>query len=196
MGRIKTDNNHTRKEVIITSAAALFKEKGFKAASMRELADVVGVEAASLYNHIHSKSELLHIICFEVANRYMHTMDEIEAEATNSIQKIEKLLRFLITGMVLHYDEVYVSDREWKHLSEPYLSNFQSQRRTFRKRFAAIIEQGIAKKEIKKIDAPTAVLILLHAVSGIESWHRSKVKINGNELEENMITILVAGLKK
>jgi len=196
MGRIKTDNNHTRKEVIITSAAALFKEKGFKAASMRELADVVGVEAASLYNHIHSKSELLHIICFEVANRYMQTMDEIEAEPTNSIQKIEKLLRFLITGMVLHYDEVYVSDREWKHLSEPYLSNFQSQRRTFRKRFAAIIEQGIAKKEIKKIDAPTAVLILLHAVSGIESWHRSKVKINGKELEENMITILVGGLKK
>jgi AcrR family transcriptional regulator len=196
MGRIKTDNNHTRKEVIITSAAALFKEKGFKAASMRELADVVGVEAASLYNHIHSKSELLHIICFEVANRYMQTMDEIEAESTHSIQKIEKLLRFLITGMVLHYDEVYVSDREWKHLSEPYLSNFQSQRRTFRKRFAAIIEQGIAKKEIKKIDAPTAVLILLHAVSGIESWHRSKVKISGKELEENMITILVGGLKK
>jgi hypothetical protein len=126
----------------------------------------------------------------------MQTMDEIEAEPTNSIQKIEKLLRFLITGMVLHYDEVYVSDREWKHLSEPYLSNFQSQRRTFRKRFTAIIEQGIVKKEIKKIDAPTAVLILLHAVSGIESWHRSKVKVNGKELEENMITILVGGLKK
>lgn len=196
MGRIKTDNNHTRREVIITNAAVLFKEKGFKAASMRELADVVGVEAASLYNHIHSKSELLHIICFEVANRYMQTMDEIELEATTSIQKIEKLLRFLITGMVLQYDEVYVSDREWKHLSEPYLSNFQSQRRTFRKRFAAIIELGIKKKEIKKIDAPTAVLILLHAVSGIESWHRSKVKINGIELEENMIAILVGGLKK
>ena len=195
MGRIKTDNNHTRKEVIITNAAVLFKEKGFKAASMRELAEVVGVEAASLYNHIHSKSELLHIICFEVANRYMQTMDDIENEKTTSIQKVEKLLRFLIAGMVLHYDEVYVSDREWKHLSEPYLSNFQTQRRTFRKRFAAIIDQGIKKKEIKKIDAATAVLILLHAISGIESWHRSKVKINGKELEENMITILVGGLK-
>ena len=195
MGRIKTDNNHTRKEVIITNAAVLFKEKGFKAASMRELAEVVGVEAASLYNHILSKSELLHIICFEVANRYMQTMDDIENEKKTSIKKVEKLLRFLITGMVLHYDEVYVSDREWKHLSEPYLSNFQTQRRTFRKRFAAIIDQGIKKKEIKKIDAATAVLILLHAISGIESWHRSKVKINGKELEENMITILVGGLK-
>ena len=55
---------------------------------------------------------------------------------------------------------------------------------------------SLLKKEIKKIDAPTAVLILLHAVSGIDSWHRSKEKINGKELEENMVTILIEGLKK
>jgi len=197
MGRIKTDNNNTRKDVIIQKAATLFKEKGFKAASMRELAEVVGVEAASLYNHIHSKSELLHIICFDVANRYTQKMDEIEAEktTTTSLQKVEKLLRFLITNMVKHFDEVYVSDREWRYLSDPYLSNYQNQRRTYRRRFAAIIEEGISKKEIKNIDSTTAVLILLHAVSGIESWHRSKVKINGKELEENMVAILVDGLK-
>ncbi len=196
MGRIKTDSNSTRKDVIIRKAAELFKEKGYKAASMRELADVVGVEAASLYNHIRSKSELLHLICFSVANNYTTAMDEIEAEKTNSLQKVEKLLRFLINGMVHNFEEVYVCDREWKYLAEPYLSNFQNQRRTYRKRFAAIIEDGIKKKEIKKIDATTAVLIMLHAISGIESWHRSKQKINGKELEENMITILVGGLKK
>ncbi|WP_458433259.1 hypothetical protein, partial [Pseudomonas aeruginosa] len=49
-------------------------------------------------------------------------------------------------------------------------SNFQNQRRMYRKRFAAIIETGIKQKEIKPIDAPTAVLILLHAIGGIESW--------------------------
>ena len=97
--------------------------------------------------------------------------------------------------MVNHYEEVYVSDREWKHLSDPYLSNFQNQRRMYRKRFAAIIETGIRNKEIKSIDAPTAVLIILHAISGIESWHRSTQKINAEELTNNMITILVGGLK-
>ncbi len=196
MGRIKTENNSSRKDVIIKKAAELFKEKGFKAASMRELAEVVGVEAASLYNHIRSKSELLHLICFNVANRYNLMMDEVESEKTTSLQKIEKIVRFLIAGMVHNFEEVYVSDREWKYLTEPYLSNFQAQRRAYRKRFAAIIEDGIKKKEIKKIDSTTAVLIMLHAISGIESWHRSKEKINGKELEENMITILVGGLRK
>ncbi len=196
MGRIKTDNNASRKDVIIEKAAILFKEKGFKAASMRELADVVGVEAASLYNHIKSKNELLHEICFSVANRYNQKLELLEAESVSSLQKVENLLRFHIDGMVHHFEEVFVSDREWKHLSEPYLSNFQNQRRSYRKRFAAIIEEGIKNKEIKKIDATTAVLIMFHAISGIESWHRSKQKISGKELEENMIAILVGGLKK
>ncbi len=196
MGRIKTENNSSRKEIILKKSAELFKEKGYKAASMRELAEIVGVEAASLYNHIRSKSELLHLICFNVATHYSAFMDEVEAEKNNSLYKIEKLIRFLIDGMVENFEEVYVCDREWKYLTEPYLSNFQSQRRTFRKRFASIIEEGIRKKEIKKIDATTAVLVILHAISGIESWHRSKQKFDGKELQENMITILVGGLKK
>jgi len=194
MARIKTDKNVSRKEVIVIKAAALFREKGFKAASMRDLAEAVGVEAASLYNHIKSKSELLHELCFSVANRFMHHIDEVEAEKISAIEKIEKLMRFHINEMVHHYEEVYVSDREWKHLADPYLSNYQNQRRIYRKRFAAIIESGIRNKEIKKIDAPTAVLIMLHAISGIESWHRSKQRISAEELEENMITILVGGL--
>jgi AcrR family transcriptional regulator len=196
MGRIKTENNTSRKDIIVEKAANLFKEKGYKAASMRDLAEVVGVEAASLYNHIKSKSELLHVICLDVANRFTNTIDEIEAENIPAREKIEKLLRFHILEMLNNYEDVIVSDREWKHLSEPYLSNFRHQRRLYRRRFAGIIEEGIKKKEIKKIDAPTAVLIMLHAISGIESFHRSKQKISAKDLEENMVTILINGLAK
>ncbi|MEY2638947.1 MAG: hypothetical protein RIR90_429 [Bacteroidota bacterium] len=196
MARIKVDEHSSRKDIIVSKAASLFREKGYKATSMRELADAVGVEAASLYNHIHSKTEILHVICFNVANRFMSHMESIELENVSAIIKVEKLLRFHINEMLHQYEEVYVSDREWKHLTDPYLSNFQNQRRTYRKRFAAIIEKGIVAGEIKSIDAPTAVLIMLHAVSGIESWHRSTAKISGKELEENMVTIMVDGLRK
>ncbi len=195
MARIKTEKNISRKDVIVSKAATLFREKGYKAASMRDLADAVGVEAASLYNHIKSKSELLHELVFSVANKFVLKVDEIESESISSLQKMEKILRFHISEMIHHYEEVYVSDREWKHLSDPYLSNFQNQRRVYRKRIAAIIEEGIRKKEIKAIDAPTVVLIFLHAVSGIESWHRSTKKINAAELEQNMVAILIDGLK-
>ena len=195
MARIKIEKNLSRKDVIVSKAATLFREKGYKAASMRDLAESVGVEAASLYNHIKSKSELLHELVFSVANKFVMKLDEIESESISSLQKMEKILRFHITEMIHHYEEVYVSDREWMHLSDPYLSNYQNQRRVYRKRLAAIIEEGIRNKEIKAIDAPTVVLIFLHAVSGIESWHRSTKKISAEDLEQNMVAILIDGLK-
>lgn len=174
----------------------MFREKGFAATSMRDLAEMVGIEAASLYNHIRSKNEILEAICFDVANIFNTHMETVDSSSKKSIAKIEDLLRFHIRQMVENYEEVYVSDREWKHLEEPYLSNFQTQRRNYRKKFASIIEEGIEKNEIRKIDAPTAVLIILHAISGIESWHRSKAKISAEELEDNMLKIMIDGLRK
>jgi TetR/AcrR family transcriptional regulator, cholesterol catabolism regulator len=195
MAKIRQRKNSTRKETIIETAARLFRERGYSATSMRDLAEQVGVEAASLYNHINSKAEILQEICFKVANKFMAQIEKLDASDLTSLEKIEAILRFHIQQIIHHYEEVYVSDREWKHLTDPYLSNMQSQRRMYRQRFANIIEEGIKNNEIKNIDAPTAVLIMLHAVSGIESWHRSTQKISGEMLEENMITILIGGLK-
>lgn len=186
----------SKKELILQKAAAMFREKGFAATSMRDLAETVGIEAASLYNHIRSKNEILEAICFDVANRFNTNIEVVEADPQTSISKVERLLRFHIQQMIEHYEEVYVSDREWKHLEEPYLSNFQTQRRNYRKKFASIIEAGMRKNEIRNIDAPTAVLIILHAISGIESWHRSKARINAEELEKNMLMIMIDGLRK
>ncbi|HSB92046.1 MAG TPA: TetR/AcrR family transcriptional regulator [Flavitalea sp.] len=196
MAKLKNKKTSPRKEVILSKAAWLFREKGYNATSMRDLAEEVGVEAASLYNHINSKSEILQEICFKVANRFMSHIEEVSQRDQPAIQKLEAILRFHIRNMLELYEEVYVSDREWKHLAEPYLANFQNQRRVYRQRIASIIEEGIDKGEIKEIDAPTAVLIILHAVSGIESWHRSKKKISGEMLEENMIMIMIEGLRK
>jgi AcrR family transcriptional regulator len=191
-----TRKKASKKEFILKKDAQMFREKGFAATSIRDLAETVGIEAASLYNHIRSKNEMLESICFDVANRFTIYMDEIETTNQGSIKKIETLLRFHIKQMIENFEEVIDCDRECTQLDEPYLSNFQNQRRTYRKRFAAIIEEGIAKNEIKKIDAPTVVLIMLHSVNGIESWHRSTAKITAKELEDNMVLIMIDGLRK
>lgn len=186
----------SKKGLILQRAATMFRERGFAASSMRDLAETVGIEAASLYNHIRSKNEILESICFEVANLFNEKLQEVESNRQNTINKIESILRFHIEQMIDNYEKVIVCDREWRHLDEPFRVNFQTQRRSYRKRFAAILEEGIAKGEIRRIDAPTAVLVMLHAVNGIESWHRSKTKISADELSNHMIRILIDGLRK
>lgn len=45
--------------IVVTAAVALADETGLAALSMRSLAKVLGVEAMSLYNHVHNKRDLL-----------------------------------------------------------------------------------------------------------------------------------------
>src|ERR1043166_7289434 len=104
MARIQTEKDVSRKEVILKAAARLFRERGYKAASMRDLAVKVCVEAASLYNHIRSKAELLHDICFDVANIFFDHIATVEASGATPIQKLNTLLRFHIRQMLENFE--------------------------------------------------------------------------------------------
>ena len=48
-----------RKLEIVKTASLLFNKLGYKNVTMRVLAEEMGIKAASLYNHISSKQEIL-----------------------------------------------------------------------------------------------------------------------------------------
>lgn len=196
MAKIKASRNGTKKDVIIQKAAALFRRKGFSSTSMRELAENIGVEAPSLYNHIGSKSEILQVICFKVANDFNLHLVEIEKSDNTTLQKLEHLIRFHINMMINTYDEIFVANHEWKQMQEPFLSNFLTQRKSYENRLINIITEGIKNSELKKVHPYVAVLTILSAVRGLESWQRHKKKVQASELENDMVHHLLNGLKK
>ena len=196
MAKIIPVKNGTKREIISRKASVLFKQKGYNATSMRDIAEAIGVEAPSLYNHINSKKEILQEICFKTANLFIAQINKVEAGKLPVIEKLESIIRFHIYMMINEYEGLYISNHEWKHLEEPYLSNFKNQRKNYRARLAGIIEQGIEKKELKKIDSDVAVFAILSAIGGIENWQQSKRSIDAKSLEENMVVMLLQGIKK
>ncbi len=195
MAKILPGKHGTKKDVITKNASRLFKEQGFSATSMRHIAEAIGVEAPSLYNHIGSKNEILQEICFKIANSFTTHLNQVETGDQPNLKKLELIIRFHIKMMFEEYERVYISDHEWKHLPEPYLSNFKNQRKSYQTRLANIIELGINSGELKNIDPYVAVLTILSAIGGIESWQRSKKSVDAKSLEENMVKILIEGLK-
>ena len=194
MAKIKPGKNATKKDVIIENASALFRIRGFNAASMRELAELVGVEAPSLYNHIGSKSELLHAICFRVANEFTSHMESVENLSVSIVNKVENIIRFHISMILDKYNEVFVANHEWKHLKEPHLGDFLNQRRGYEKRLVALIKAGIKTKELKNINPYVAVLTILSAVRGLEFWQRHKKNVRLGVLEDDMVKHLLKGM--
>lgn len=191
-----TRKKASKKELITRKASAMFREKGYPATSMRDLAEAVGLEAASLYNHIQSKSEILQEIIFQTADDCnVHLNSLLENKISNN-EKIESLIRFHVQMMLNRFDDYCVMINEWIHLPEPFLANFISQRRRYVLQMQAIIEGGIREKEMKPIMPYVAMLTILSSVRGLEFWHRSGKKISQQELEDNMVNHLINGLKK
>jgi hypothetical protein len=91
---------------------------------------------------------------------------------------------------------VMVTNNESKYLEEPYNGTFLNERRVYVRRLEQVIEDGMRKGNIKKVQPYAVVLTLMSAVRGIEFWHRTKKNISAEELEENMVLHLVKGLKK
>jgi len=98
--------------------------------------------------------------------------------------------------MIHHFDDYTVMINEWIHLSEPYQTNFITQRRIYVQRMENIIQQGIDHKEIKTVLPYIAMLTILSSVRGLEFWHRSEKHVSPQVIEDNMVAFLINGLKK
>ena len=196
MGKILSTNTVSKKEVIVKHAASLFKSQSYSATSMRELAELVGVEAPSLYNHIGGKSELLQYICLKVGNEFIAQVAEIKKSPAGIAEKIETIIRFHIGMMVENFDEVYVANHEWKHLKEPCLSDFLAIRRSYEKSLTTLVETGINEKILRPMNAYVVVLTILSAVRGLEFWHRNKKNISRQAIEDDMVNHLLNGIIK
>lgn len=196
MAKIQSGKNATKKEVVIEKAAFLFKTKGYSAASMRELADTLGIEAPSLYNYIGSKSELLQSICLKMANEFTANLDIVDKTTESTVAKIEAVIRFHIQMMMNNFNEVFVANHEWKHLKEPLLNDFLNQRRNYEKRLMILIETGIEREELKTINSYVTVLTILSAVRGLEFWYGHKKNVSQQVLENNMVNHLLNGIIK
>jgi TetR/AcrR family transcriptional regulator, cholesterol catabolism regulator len=194
MAKIKPQNNITKKELVIEKAALLFKTKGYPAASMRELAVELGIEAPSLYNYISSKTELLEIICFKMAAEFSFNLEKVKSMAEGTFFQLEAIIRFHIQKMISHFNEVYVANHEWKHLKEPLFSEFLNFRRDYEKQLVLLVEEGIRKNELRNCNSYITVLTILSAVRGLEFWYGHKKNITIAELENDMVHHLMKGI--
>lgn len=190
-------SNLSRKEQVIRKAAELFREKGYAASSMRDLAQKLGIEAASLYSHIKSKEEILQNLCFDMAAEFRKSLDDVEKLNVSSGEKLKQGIIGHIQVMAKDLTASAVFMNEHRHLSQPWLRQFLLLRINYINRFKEIIEQGVRNGEFKSsIDRKLAVMTLFSSLNWMPMWYDPSSAINSSELGEQLADMLVNGLKK
>ena len=190
-------SNLSRKEQVIRRAAELFREKGYVASSMRDLAQKMGIEAASLYSHIRSKEEILQNLCFDMASEFRKSLEEVEKQNISASEKLRKGIIGHVQVMARDLTASAVFMNEHRHLSQPYLRDFLLLRINYINRFKAIIEAGMKSGEFKSnIDKKLAVMTLFSSLNWMPQWYDPVGRIEPVELGLQLADMLVNGLKK
>lgn len=186
----------TRREEVIHTAQKLIRLHGYNSMSMRDLAKALGIEAPSLYNHIKSKEELLKTTCFEMADRFITALDEVNDIYFNAEQKLRMAIENHIKILTSNLDMAHVFLHEWKYLSEPYLSEFIVLRDRYEQGFREIIVTGEQEGLFKEIDTKFAVLTILSSLNWIIEWYKPEGSMLPQEVAEKLSHFILSGLKK
>jgi AcrR family transcriptional regulator len=164
---------------------------------MRDLAQNLGIEAASLYSHIKSKEEILQSLCFDMAAEFRKSLQEVETKKVSASEKLKLGIIGHIQVMAKDLIASAVFMNEHRHLSQPYLRDFLLLRINYINRFKDMIEEGIKKGEFKEnIDKKLAVMTLFSSLNWMPMWYDPESNIMPNEIGQQLADMLVNGLKK
>ncbi len=183
-----------RKTEIIAISAKLFKEKGYSAVTMRDIANALDIKAASLYNHIKSKQEILVLIIIEIAEEFTNKMNQIVNSEENTIQKLEKVIQLHIDITIRNPDELASLNNDWMHLTNQELTYFVKMREDYEQNFRQIVKSGIANKEIKNLNPEVIIFSMLSTLRTLYLWYGKKKTINEKVLKSNMTKVLLQGI--
>ncbi|TSE10439.1 MULTISPECIES: TetR/AcrR family transcriptional regulator [Aquimarina] len=184
----------SRKQEIINAASILFTEKGYSAVTMRDLAKAMGIKAASLYNHIQSKQEILSTIIIDLAEEFTTGMNQIINSDVGSIQKLENIISLHVDVTLRNADGLGSLNSDWMHLEEENLIYFEKMRHDYEENFRNIVKKGVEKGEIKPYNIEIMVFSTLSTLRTLYLWYPNQKNIDSDILKRDMISVLLKGV--
>lgn len=186
----------SKKQLIIEESAVLFSKMGYSATSMNDIANGVGIKAASLYNHISSKQEILNNLLITIAKKFEKSIIDANLANNTAKDKLREIIKLhievatenqSITGLIL---------QEWKHLEEPSLSEYRKIRNNYQDIFKNVIEEGMESGELKPRNLNVTLNVILSSLRWIyvSEVYDSTIDVDKTELEHTIMELVMEGV--
>jgi AcrR family transcriptional regulator len=164
------DVTATKAEEIIDVASQLFSEKGYKATSLKDIADLVGLHKTSLFHYFKNKEEILMGVMDKPMKMRMNFLDEIMNNAhLSGPEKFKQAFRSQVFMTCEFRDHINVWLTEIRSLSPHNQGIYNRKRKEYELRFEKIVReiQKDGQTDLfKDMDPKIATL----AVLGMSNW--------------------------
>src|SRR6266849_7847620 len=162
-----------RSEEVYRAALRLFREKGYHATSMQDIAAAVGLYKGSLYHYIGGKEDLL----VQVFERAMGTLlADVERIVADTSLGPSAQLRLIVQAHVAcvseNLDALTVYLHEFRALAGESLANVRAQRDRYAQLVAETVGRGVRLGEFETADIGIATLGLLGMCNWVCQWYR------------------------
>jgi len=186
----------SKKAQIFNAAAELFRQKGFAATSMQDIAEKMDMKAASLYNHIESKQELLQTILMSVADDFVNGMQEIKSSSLSSQDKLKQIISLHVRLTTDNPNHMALLIGDWTHLEDKYKKSYTKLRDSYENDFRKILKQCMKEGYIKEVNLELALFSILSTLRWTYSWYSKQKDLSPLDLEADLYQCLIEGLKK
>lgn len=190
-----------KREELVRIAARLFREKGYRATRLADIAAEAGIDRASVYYYVSSKEELFRESVEGILDANLAGAERIAVDAKLAIAtRLRHIVELLIASYEDNFPQMYVYIQEQMHQVVHEESAWAQEITKKTKRFESVvmnlIEDGIANGEFRQ-DVP--VRLASNALFGMFNWtHRWFTpggKLGGKDLAEAFCAIFFDGMK-
>lgn len=169
--RTRVSRARPRRDEIVAAAAVYFAEHGYHNAGMRDIAEAVGIKGASLYNHFHSKEEILYAIALQMTKDPQEHLLVLDADGS-PVERLTTLIDIHIRHLAEHRVEHLVSLRELHALLPEHRAVVTDYRKYYQRRVRDVIAAGARAGQFEVRDAGQSAIAVLDLMNGISWWLR------------------------
>jgi TetR/AcrR family transcriptional regulator, cholesterol catabolism regulator len=182
-----------REQEIIAAAAAIFKEKGYQAATTRDIAAAVGIQQATLYYYVKSKEELLYLVVREPIERLYQQVEAIMKASLPARVKIEQGIAAHLAAFDDNYPHMLVFVQELHNIVRALRDRLQDFPRRYQRLWEDILRQGVTAGELRpELDITT--LMILGMCNWMFRWYRKGGRLDTATLAKQYADTLLDGL--
>src|SRR6187401_3322539 len=106
-----------RRQQIEDAASVLFRERGYAATSVRDIAQALNMQGGSLYAHMASKEDVLWSIVTRAADRFNAAVGPIAVSSAAPAERLREMIRAHVGVVTSIQKDAAVFLHEWRFLS-------------------------------------------------------------------------------